>query len=705
MPHLNALRAVSTSARVNSSYDAVTAPAIRAAFTGKDQVKVFAFMANFVKGRDNVPSLFTQLKAAGIKSAVYSDATFSQFGNDITTFRSNEMGADPDEIVNQNAALFHAVDDYLAGHHDLVLAHITYSDHVAHEVGINSPRYEQTFTGVDQLIAGLHKRIPASENLVVFGDHGHTPEGRHGIAMDVPTFALFRGPGYCRGCDLGTISITDYRYLLGWGLKVPLAADYQSGRHPEALVGNAPLPSAYAEKMDAVEAAKSLSWGVRSDKRHLLYGVLLVMGALFSLILRRLRPGLSLKWLVVAGLCPLLMACWGEFLALIRPEVHFPTYARITGYWVAAFLGGLVIMKRWNKEVAVWVLLGVPLLLLYPTSYRYGWPAIMAPVTLCWLLFECTHHFREKTLDLYTGLALSGAAFFLLPYTLVNAESFHFESWQGPLTPSSVTHVLALSAVAKLVVFGRRQLNALSWVAAVGCALVLLGIQVGIIDLDPGAKLVFALVALVSVWVAEKRGVSDSMRPLLRIFAIFGVWLLFLCVIRVSVQAYFTADCLLAALTLAARAIPDNASKSTRLSHAAFLGVVGLIAAGWIQFSWGVGQLEWHFLYDFLDGALVEREAAWFVPVILIRYALVVVLFLLVIGSELPHEARAAHPWVFGIVGLKVVTLVALTMGLGAHHASSGVYLEGVQQTGVLLCLGLGLFFIRTPLRWVSVQN
>lgn len=328
----------------------------------------------------------------------------------------------------------------------------------------------------------------------------------------------------------------------------------------------------------------------------------------------------------------------------------------------------------------------------------------MAPILLCWLWFECVHHCREKTLDIQTGLALAGAVFFLLPYTLVNGDIFHFESWQGPLAPNSATHVLGLSVVAKLIVFGRRQLNGLSWVAAVGCALVLLGIQVEIIDLNPGGKLVFATVALVSVVIAEKRGVSVSMRSLLRIFAIFGVWLLFLCVIRVSAQAHFTADCLLAALTLAARAIPDNASKSTRLSHAVFLGVMGVIAAGWIQFSWGVSQLEWHFLYDFWDGALVERKAAWFVPIILMRYALVVVLFLLVIGSELPLAAQAAHPWVFGVIGLKVVTLVALTMGLGAHHASSGVYLEGVQQTGVLLGLGLGLLFIHTPLKWVSVQ-
>jgi hypothetical protein len=398
----------------------------------------------------------------------------------------------------------------------------------------------------------------------------------------------------------------------------------------------------------------------------------------------------------------LLFALWGEFLAHIRPDIHYPSYVRVTTCWVVAFLAGLAIMKRWNKEVAVWVLFGLGLFFLYPTSYRYGWPAIMAPIAICWALFEVIHRLAKKDLQWSSILALGGAIFFLLPFSLVNAESFQFESWRGALNPTSITYVLILSLAAKVIVFGRPNLNSLGWVLAVACSLLLFGIQIEIIVLSSVLKLGLALACLVAAAVGTRGGVSEAMRPIFRILGIFGLWLLFQYLIRVSAQSYFWADCLLAAMALLSRAIPKDAPESTRRSHAVFLGVAGLIAAGWIQFSWGVSQLEWHFLYDFFESGFIEKQVVWFLPLVLIRYAVVYLLIVTVVGSELPLATLRAHKWVFGIAGAKMISMVALTMGLGVHHASSGVYLEGVQQCGVLLGVCLGLMAIRTPLRWVS---
>ena len=69
MPHTAALRSRATFARVIPSRDAVTVPSIRAAFTGKDRTKLLGFVANFLKRKAGIPSLFTELDTAGRRAA------------------------------------------------------------------------------------------------------------------------------------------------------------------------------------------------------------------------------------------------------------------------------------------------------------------------------------------------------------------------------------------------------------------------------------------------------------------------------------------------------------------------------------------------------------------------------------------------------------------------------------------------------------
>ena len=217
MPRTVALRSSAVTARVTPTRDAITVPSIRAAFSGRDSTSLLGFVRNFVKRSTGMESIFTQLAAQGRHAAVFSDGAFDQFGERAFESFANEEDAQG-EWRAQNAALDHALQLFRAGKHDLVVVHVTYTDHTAHELGIADPEYRKRFGQVDEMVARVAAAIPARDTFVLLGDHGHDAAGRHALGLDVPTFALYRGPRQRAGVDLGTISIRDHRYLMGYAL-------------------------------------------------------------------------------------------------------------------------------------------------------------------------------------------------------------------------------------------------------------------------------------------------------------------------------------------------------------------------------------------------------------------------------------------------------------------------------------------------------
>ena len=83
MPHLTSMRAAATTARVETVRDAVTVPALRAAFTGRSREQVLGFVRNSLKGDQGIPSLLSQVAETGGRTAIYSDGSFLQFGEDV----------------------------------------------------------------------------------------------------------------------------------------------------------------------------------------------------------------------------------------------------------------------------------------------------------------------------------------------------------------------------------------------------------------------------------------------------------------------------------------------------------------------------------------------------------------------------------------------------------------------------------------------
>jgi hypothetical protein len=162
MPRLAELRKRSTFARVTTTRDAVTVPAVRAAFTGRERTAILGFVGNFLRSEAGVESIFRQVTRAGLRTAVFSEGAFDQFGDDVTD-RYPNRGVGPNAVDAQNDGLKTAVKDFRAHRHELVVAHINYTDLVAHERGIAHDLYAASFRVVDEIIERIAAIIPSKE--------------------------------------------------------------------------------------------------------------------------------------------------------------------------------------------------------------------------------------------------------------------------------------------------------------------------------------------------------------------------------------------------------------------------------------------------------------------------------------------------------------------------------------------------------------
>jgi len=518
MPALAALRQRATFAKTRTTNDAVTVPSMRAAFSGRDHVDPFRVFGNFLRGAPLLESIFDETRARGVPSLIMSDGSFDQFGGKrVADMMDNHAGGGA-EVERQIRAFDRALAAFVSGRYDFVVAHVTFGDHAAHGYGVHSPDYDALFGDLDRLVAKANKKIGPQATLVVMGDHGHTEEGNHGMGLDVPTFLLYRGPGFAEGLDLGSVSITDHRYLLSHALSIPLPASYGGGRYPEALVSEGPLPPSFAARV-APEAH-----GIADYPASERLGLALVVGAvgvlaflwlassiegtslpemaaifvplaLLSLVwvrplhavaslaasaalLYRMGPRIAagraraFKLAALSSLGALLLFGWGVALAALRPAIHEPRGFLIDrAVAAAALLTALATLWRGPRVAMAGGLVAVGVLS-YPTVYRYGAPSLFVPLWLCWLLSifvaEIASEVRAmrgrfaafdgkdalRNLGMMLGIG-GAAAIGLLPFYRTSANQFCFEEWHGPLAPETSRGWLVAAIFAKAVLFFR----------------------------------------------------------------------------------------------------------------------------------------------------------------------------------------------------------------------------------------------------------
>jgi hypothetical protein len=691
MPQLSALRARSTFARVTPTRDAVTVPCLRAAFTGRDRTRVFGFVENFLKGNAGLESLFTQLAQAGRSASVYSDGAFDQFGDRGIARLSNgdpvaeggESEDRRDHVDEQNATVPLALADYLAGKHDLVLMHVTYTDHVAHEVGVGAPLYKDRYLAADALVAQLDRALPASATLVVMGDHGHDAQGRHAVGLDVPTYALYRGPRFAAGLDLGTVSIRDHRYLLGFGLGLSLPDDYDGVRHAAALKAVSAGLGSYAAGLGS---KRELSPGVPREQ-VVGYGLgALVLAGLFAAWLwfsAAASLGSQSRRTSLLGLVAMLgIFALGLGFPHVRSVVHEPSYVTLIVLWLGLWLSALFVTWRTRRLELSALLLAIPLFFAVPTVYRYGAPVAMGPAWLGWL--ACVSLLLASRPPLSAAVLVLAV---LLPFGLAESSGFRFDEWILWPPAALPNGFLLLSIIAKVVVLVPTRPGARTATSCgLGAAALLTAAQVGAVGY--GAQLIAALV-LFGLW-ALMAWRKQSASMVATTAGVSALLLLHHYAVRVPSNAYYWQDCLLAALVLSARLLRQLPSPARAHAHATLLFLAFLVS-GWVSFAWTLHRLEWRFLYDFWSAAFVETHVAAFLPLLLGRFALPLLAARVLLRRELDGAHGRALGLAWLLTGTKVASLMFWSYGIAYVSVASDVYLEAVQETSLACVLLLGL--------------
>jgi hypothetical protein len=773
MPYLAALRARAVWAKTVTTRDAVTVSALRAAFSGRERFSVFSVVQNFWRGDAGVESIFGQAAASGVAIGITSDGSFNQFGERVAAF-SGDLGGEDAEPERQDRAARAALDDFVAGKRDLEVVHVTYGDHAAHDLGIAPPEYAAAFRRLDDLVRAMDSAVDARDTFVVLGDHGHTPEGRHGPGLDVPTLLLYRGPGFAAGLDLGLVAITEHRYFLSWALGLPLSPDYQSGRRPPALVAVRPLSAGYREAASPPPRASPndadfprpersnvgwtaayvglLAWlwllHVRrpeAERRASPAAHLALWGAAVPLAFPALRPwnaalGLALgtAWLLsfgplwlrarraaaVTGAAAVAAALalwgWAFLLAKARPLVHpiaaFSSVATLEKVWRCAAIAGVLVTLRWGPVIASWVVLGVTALLLYPTVYNYGSVSALAPVWSLWLLFLCVPEIRA-----WLGLRLRGgdraeaaragrrllvtaaiglAVFLILqPFFYTDATNFRFSKWVARMFPTPPW--LPGAVVAKAIVFVRPQPLIEAWRSGRAKVASALAVVFASLAMVAFLSLVEAELVSLTTWRGLLAfGVTFALRraclarfpealSLHRALRLGLYWIAALYLLRLPSESRAWADDLFAALVLSAVYARRSSDPFVQKHSRVFLLMLGVIVSGWVTLAWTAHRLEWAVLYDWLPGDLVERRVAFFLPLILGRYAIPVLMAREILAEPFGagHPARTA----LRLSGVKFFALAMMVLGIGCYSVASDVYLEAVEEQVIVFLLLLGL--------------
>ena len=684
LPAFSALRARGAFIRVRASQDAATVPSIRAAYTGQTQRSVFAFARNFVHTGTSWDSIFTELAARGQTSAVFSDGSFFELAPGITTVKENEAGAG-DEEARQRRAFADALARFRAGGDQLVVFHLTTADHASHAGGIDTPGYASAFATVAALIRQADAAVAPTETLVVFGDHGHDPSGSHFPGLAVPTVAVYRGPGFQPGTEAGPLPLTIHRYLLSWALGVPLSASYRGEAASGLLQPAAAVPAAFARA-----AARDLVGGPTRGAPRVDVALLRCArgrrrarpapsGASAFHRLHGLRRGRARGCLRGVGLFPRAAASSSTRAAGRARDVRDLAERARDG-------GGrrrrgprspcdrrVARARRSGASAALPVRrarqLGGghgPDLVDRPRRRRRGVGAAPLP--------------GGPRAPVFGGTAGAGgapaaqAAFCVMPFFYVESEAFVVGSWRGYLTSDWMGFWIVLATGARCVIFVRPQRGvsfnvvALAMIGAAGRS------SRSAASCRRSRRRLAAAALLGALAVAtRKTPVALPLTNAALLMAFRGAVVL-------DERVLLQLEVLLAALRVCQLVVDVLAAPGARKAWALWLEAMALVVSAWSTLALTLHRLEWRFLYDFVSPPVVERRIGLFLPLILARYAIPLVLARRLLSEARAPESGSTWRGAVGVAGAKLVTLTLVATGYGLFDPTNELFTEAVQN-------------------------
>jgi hypothetical protein len=683
LPALRDLRARGAFLRVRNTQDAATVPSIRAAFTGEPQRSIFAFARNFVKVGGSWSSVFGDLAARGQTSAAFSDGAFFELRGAIAEVHDHDPPPGDDE-ERQRRGFAQALALFGQGRHRLVVFHVTLGDSAAHATGVGSAPYRRAFETIDALIREADAAVPANETFVVFGDHGHDLQGRHFPGLNIPTVALYRGPGFVPGAVAGPVPLTIHRYLLSWALGLPLPAAYRGGAAPGVLRAEGALPAAYAappaEISSVADRRARLAWMLP------LYGAIAAVAAFGA---RRLatrpmpwRAALAASAALVAG-----FAAWGFELHGWRLAVAPLRATQVWTLWlgVLAVGAGGVGVGLVPPMAVLWAALAVPALLLFPSAGREGWADGMGRVWAIGLAVLVIAWARRRALERAWRLTeAERLALVALPFLACCAMPFFYAetgglefNWIGYLTSNRYEFWVVLSVGVRAVLFVRPERG--RFATLVGLAVVALLSVVSFGGALAGAPVRLAVaVGLAAAAIAARRHART--RAAASILVNAALLLAFRATVVLDERVFLQLELLLAGLrvTMLVGRVLGRAEDGPSL--AAWLEAMALLVTAWSTLALTLYRLEWHILYEFFAPATVEQRIGLFLPVIVGRYALPLVLARRLLAEARPPGDGGAWRAAFGVAAGKTASLVLIASGYAIYDPTSELFTQAIMN-------------------------
>ena len=712
MPYVAAFKERGFSAELATVDEAATYGPIRAAFTGRDELKSLGAFSVFLEPPPPVRSIFSQLKNYGLSSIIYADQwTFHPFHPDVTLRLPRRAPLIPD-AEGQTAQLRLAMNRFLAHQDQLVLFQLSVVDGVAHRFGIAHLEYRQMMLQVDALIRELDQALPPEDHLVIMGDHGHTESGRHGPGLDVPTVFLGRGPVFSRGTNAGLLPMTSVRYLLSRALQIPLLKNF-AGPRPLDL-------TEWSFGKDSLHKSLSASASQRPNRKSgaILFASALAVGLFFAGFWLFFSRGAGFlkreRWPHLHGffLGILIISAIGFGLGWFVPlylgvGAPLPDYV-LNQVWAALLLLGAlgVWAETWSAADFGLVVFALPFLLLYPSILSLGAPAVFAP---CWMVFgvlqstEFIKHapsgsraprYRRQTL-VWTALLVT----LMQPFFHVESRDLVLGQF-GPLihemVPTSLYPRSIVSGLVTWLILNRRGQHLWNKALAVVLASYVILLQLHIIPENHWGCLGFGL-ALLGLAFASLRNVSfgsvtEKSEGLARSLFLGALLVFTFYTIRLGHEARTDLILVFGATRISALLSARCSRAIVDLQRAAMLTLfLGLVGVGWMTLGWGLARVEWGFLFDFVSHDLVSRRIGHFLPLILLRYVFPVLVVRMLVSEVLVGKTTLPRRTLGLALGLKYVVLMATLLGVGASSGGSALYVGVLVQIGVFLLLAVGL--------------
>ncbi|MGV3708349.1 MAG: hypothetical protein ACO1Q7_05865 [Gemmatimonas sp.] len=222
MPQTARLRKLGASFELETVFEGFTIPAVRAAFSGREETQLVSLIQNFSFSALPIGSFFLDAHRLGKKTLVVAEEPWVQFGPYYEKRLPEKRGRDMYAVDHDRPGL--CFDGYLKENFDIIVCHYESADWVAHETGIHSARYRQEFLYADSLVAQLAGMRAPTDYLLVYGDHGHSETGEHKTGIHIPTFALLLGPDVKAGVTTAPLAMTNLRFIVSHALGINLRA-------------------------------------------------------------------------------------------------------------------------------------------------------------------------------------------------------------------------------------------------------------------------------------------------------------------------------------------------------------------------------------------------------------------------------------------------------------------------------------------------